>query len=132
MKIGDDEFEVTHSLIDVTSLHRPDTRWKFVDKQGHEHRWFADNKPVTTYSPSQRYETPTLRRIVTGTGYWEDGESYVIAHLECVQCGEEIEPGYCADEDQQFIPGLKRCYINGQSVTREEFERRLAEKGIKM
>jgi len=50
-----------------------------------------------------------------------------VGHLECRQCGEHIAPGYTADSNRVYIPGLKWCRINGQSVTPEEFERRWIE-----
>jgi len=121
---GDDVFEAGADMIEVTSQHRPDTNWRVVDAQGHEHRWYVDGKPAVSYNPSAKHETPTLVDVHDGWGYWEDGERYAIHHYECRQCGEHIEPRYTADTNRQYIPGLRWCRINGESVSKEEFERR--------
>lgn len=34
-----DTFECGCESVDATSDHRPDTDWRHVDSQGHEHRW---------------------------------------------------------------------------------------------
>jgi hypothetical protein len=119
-------FESGCELVEVTSTHRPDTSWRFVDAQGHEHRWYAKGAPAESYSPSGRYEVPTLVWVKDDVGYFEDGEPYDIGHHECVQCGEHVEPRSTADSVQQFVPGLRWYRINGRSVTKDEFERRRA------
>jgi hypothetical protein len=125
---GRDIFETGCDLIDVTSLHRPDPRWRLVDAHGHEHRWYVDGKLAVSYRPEAHYETPTLVWIKDGEEYWEDDdEPHPVGHLECRECGERIEPGYTADDTTQQIPGLRWCRINGQLVSREEFDRRLTE-----
>ena len=35
-----DVFEMRCDIIDVTSMSRVDTSWRFVDPAGHEHRWY--------------------------------------------------------------------------------------------
>lgn len=132
-KIGEDTFRVERSMMDATSLHRPDTSWLFVDVLGHEHRWYIKNGgpngqhiSATHYSPQQSYVTPTLKWVFERYGYYEDGSCYEIGHHECDRCGERIEPKYCADSCMQYVPGLQRCYINDVQVTREEFERCLS------
>jgi hypothetical protein len=124
MKIGADEFSTGCELIDVTSMHRPDTGWRVVDAQGHEHHWYVNGHPATRYRPENKHETPTLTDVHDGWGYYPDGERYAIHHFECSQCGEHIQPGYTADTHTQYIPGLRWCEINGEPVTLEEFERR--------
>jgi hypothetical protein len=60
-----------------------------------------------------------------GWEYFEDGERIELTHLECKLCGERVKPGYTADDTPQYIQGIRRCTINGVSVSKEEFERRL-------
>lgn len=122
---GGDVFEMHCDLIDVTSLHRPDTGWRLIDAQGHEHRWYVDGKPATSYSPSEKHEAPTLSWIFEGWGYWEDGERYAIGHHECSQCGEHVEPRYCPDSTTQHIAGLRNYRVNGEHVSEDEFKRRV-------
>lgn len=114
-------------LIDVTSLHRPDPSWHVVDDQGHEHRWRVNGQPAASYNASERYDVPTLVDVHDGYGYYEDGEQYAIHHLECRQCGQHIEPGYTADTNRQFIGGLRWYRIDGASVSKKEFDRRVTE-----
>lgn len=61
----------------------PDLDWRYVDNKGHGHFWSKGGKIL-----------PTLKKVVTGKGYFEDGSSYDIWHMECKLCGAEIEPGY--------------------------------------
>lgn len=127
-----DVFESGCEFVDVTMLHRPDTNWRYVDKHGHEHRWYVEGQPVTIYRPQNQHQTPTLKWVFEEWGYYEDGERYQIGHHECVDCGEHIEPRYTADDTKQMIPGLRWYQINGQSVSREEFERRATEAFTKL
>lgn len=127
MHTTNDVFEMSRDLIDVTSMHRPDTSWRFVDAVGHEHRWHVNGKPAESYNPSARYETTTLLWVKDGEEYWEDDdEPHAVGHTECRQCGEHIEPRYTADTTTQHIPGIAHYRINGESVPKEEFERRYA------
>lgn len=120
-----DVFETGCDLIDVTSIHRPDTSWYFSDEHGHEHRWHVDGKPAVSYNPSARYDTPTLVWVKDGEDYWEDDdEPHDVGHLECRQCGEHANPGYTADGTEQHIPGPRWYRINGASVSPEEFQQR--------
>jgi hypothetical protein len=123
-----DVFDGHCDLLDVTSLHRPDTAWVFVDAHGHEHRWHVDGKPAASYRPDAKHETPTLLWIKDGEEYWEDDdEPHDVGHLECTQCGEHVTPRYTADATTQHIAGLRNYRINGEPVTQEEFERRYKE-----
>jgi len=96
-----------HDLIEVTSSHRPDPAWVFIDAHGHEHRWHVDGKPAMSYNPSAKYGTPSLVWVKDGESYWpDDDEPHEVGHLECRQCGEHIEPGYTADTIRQYVRGL--------------------------
>lgn len=128
---GGKTFRVECDPVDVTSLHRPDTAWRFIDSQGHSHRWFADGVPADRYSPTAKHSVPTLKWVKDGVAYFEDGEPYYVGHNECIECGERIEPRYKADDYQQYVAGLRRYYINDALVSEEEFKRRALEAGIK-
>jgi len=119
-----DVFESGCDQFDVTSLHRPDTRWRFVDAAGHTHRWYMQGQPAESYRPDAKYETPTLTWVHDGWGYYEDGERYAIGHHECSECRERIEPHFCADDFRQYLPGPRWFCINGEPVSPEEFQRR--------
>lgn len=118
-------FEVDRCMVEATSNHRPDTSWVFIDAAGHEHRWFLNGQPATTYSPLEHYDTPSLITIKDGVGYWDDGEPYDIVHRECRKCGEIIEPAYTADTSRVMVPGIARYYINGESVSESAFKQRV-------
>lgn len=130
-----DTFETGCEMVDVTSMHRPDTSWRFTDPAGHIHQWYevakldTDNTlPALRYSPREKYTTPTLIWVKDGEEYWDgDDEPHDVGHHECKDCHVHIEPRYCADEYQQFMPGLRWCKINGEDVPVEEFERRFRE-----
>lgn len=130
MKAGDDVFESGCELMDVTSLSRPDPRWVHVDTHGHEHRWVnRAGVPATSYSPSESYDVPTLVRISDGVESFDDGDGYIdeihVWHDECRLCGDRVDRGTTADTTTQYIPGMRWCRINGQGVTKQEFEARL-------
>jgi hypothetical protein len=120
--IGHYRFDVECDLMDVTSMARPDPSWKVTDDNGHVHQWYTNGVPASHYSPRLRYDTPTLKWIVDGIGYWKDGEPYEIGHHECRACGQTIQaPRLCPDTTTQFIPGLRHYSINGEPVSEAEF-----------
>jgi hypothetical protein len=130
MRLGDHTFACERELIDVSMLHRPDETWRHIDAQGHEHRWYANGQPVTTYAPNVEYTTPTLIWVKDGeTWYADDDEPHEIGHTECAICGEHVRPGYTSDSHKQYIAGLAHYYIDDQPVPEEEFKKRLAEFG---
>lgn len=128
-----DVFEAHCELMDVTSMHRPDTSWRFVDAQGHEHRWHVESSepnvttaPAVSYNPSAKYITPTLIWVKDGEEFWEDDdEPHEVGHLECKQCGQHVSPHHIADSTVQYIPGLRHYRINGVTVSEEEFKTKL-------
>lgn len=129
VQLADETFEMSCDTIDVTSLHRPDPRWRFVDANGHEHRWFDGVTPATAYSPTAKFSTPTLRSIFDYWEYFDDGERIAVSHYECADpacadLGAHITPGYTADSTTQLIAGLRHYRINGVSVPEDEFKRR--------
>lgn len=140
IKASGHEFRMEHDMIDVTSMRRPDVGWKFVDAQGHEHRWYEEDGPngdrisATFYHPGRSYVLPTLVVVHDGVEAFDDGDDcfdeFHISHYECAQCGEHVNPGTCADDRQQYIPGILRCYVDGRSVAPEEMKRLMREAGL--
>lgn len=125
--LGNNVFECYRDMIEVTSHHRPDTTWRFVDARDHEHRWYEGDRPARYYDPSLSYDTPTLIWVKDGEEYWQDDdEPHEVGHLECRQCGEHVNPGYKADDTRQYVAGIFHGRINGVFVSKEEFETRLA------
>jgi hypothetical protein len=122
MHAGDHAFEITREMIDVTSLSRPDTSWRFVDAAGHVHQWFVGDRPAERYDPSASYVLPTLHAVETGRWFDEEGEEHVDEEYRCVQCEAVVVPRTRADDTQMFIPGMARCFIDGVRVTKEEFD----------
>lgn len=118
-------FEAYRDLLEVTSLHRPDTSWAFNDAAGHLHRWCVNGVPADSYDPSAHYGVPSIVWILDGVDYDEDGEPHEIGHEECRECGESIFPRFKADDTQHYVAGLLHCRIDGMSVTPEEFEHQL-------
>jgi len=121
-------FETMMEPIDVTSMHRPDTDWIFIDSSGHEHCWYeVDGGPAGgRYDVMKRYHVPTLRFIVEREATDDYPET---GHHKCLQCGAAVVPEYCSDTYRQFIPGLTEYLIDGVRVTKEEFDRRVQEEG---
>ena len=128
------QFECGREPINVTSMHRPDISWRFTDSNGHEHRWHVasvddeiDHPVAERYNPSVRYVVPSLVWVKTGEYFDEEGEPHEEGYDACRDCGEKITPRYTADDTEMYIPGLLWCRIDGQLVSKEEFERRLKE-----
>jgi hypothetical protein len=114
-KVGTRSFRVETDEVDVTMGPHPerDPEWTYVDHQGHTHA-LVDG------------EYPTLR-WVDDEPYWceEHQEEHEQGHRECAICGEEIEPGMriVGGTHREFMPGLKRFYIDEEEVSEETFNR---------
>jgi hypothetical protein len=121
VRTADHTFRVESDLVDVTSMHRPDPSWLFTDANGHTHRWFLGDKPAVNYSPSDRYTLPSLSWVEDPPTFTEDGDEIPQGHYVCAACGETIRPGYTADDTQQFMPGLKRYYLDDRPVSEPVF-----------
>jgi len=121
-------FRMERSLIEATSLHRPDPSWIFTDAEGHVHQWFTEGKPAIGYSAIQSYSVPTTVWEKTGEEFYEDDdEPHDVGHYICRICKQEIQHGFCADTNTQYVPGITRFYIDDVSVSKEEYERRYRE-----
>lgn len=84
-------------MIDATPLQEPDPNWLYIDAEGHEHRWWHDR-------------TPTLQQIIDIPSSGDPGEddwTPAVTHLECIICGEHIEPGWRTPLSRRMIGGLK-------------------------
>lgn len=114
------EFE--RELIDVTSNHRPDLNWIFFDSSGHCHQWHNGQILAVKYSPAGFYHVPSIKWVKTGVDYYPDGSEYEVGYYACIDCGEEITPGYTADTTTQYITGVTRYYVDGKEVKKEELE----------
>lgn len=123
VRIGDDTYEVITDQFEVTSLSRPDTAWHLRDSHGHEHRWFTNGAPATEYRPDQVYVIQTLNYV---EDYPATEDYPAVFHYECRECGEQVEPGVRPDDSPQYVPGIRHYYINGQSVSPDEFAQRTA------
>lgn len=115
-------FEIHRDLIDVTSDHRPNLNWIFVDKAGHYHQWYDGETLATTYRPQTPYHIPSIEWIKTGNAFYPDGSEYDIGYHRCKQCKQPVEPGYTADTVTQYIPGMVHFYIDGREVSELEFK----------
>lgn len=128
-QMGHDTFEIQRDVIDVTSMHRPDPGWAFVDSMGHSHFWVdSKGERARYYRPEEKYAIPSIEWVKDGETYFEDSdEPHEIGHHECKECRATVVPGYTADANKVYMPGLAHCYINGEEVTKEEFDRRFEE-----
>jgi hypothetical protein len=114
-----EDFSVECDMVDVTMRHRPDVAWVHVDPNGHRHVWYLGNEPATNYRPTDTYVLPTLDLVVDVPG---DDEHPAVTHRECKLCRARVDPGYCADDTRQFMPGFRRYYIKGEPVSARDFE----------
>ena len=119
-----DILEYRVELVDITSNHVPDLNWKAVCPNGHILRWQPGpkHKDLDATIPSMRY-------VQDGTYFCSEcADEHAYGHWECAECGAQTpEPRYTADAYRRYAPGLKTYLINGQAVSPQEFERRLAE-----
>ena len=100
-------------LIDVTPIEEIDLSWSYVDKAGHKHRY-----------KKSRNGRISITGIRLELGYWPDGDTY--HYPVCRFCEEPIAGGTTPVIHTKYVPGLMRCYINGEEVT-EETARSIAE-----
>lgn len=118
------------SMIEVTSMSRPDVQWRYIDKAGHLHRWFYSGimtNRYDTYRLDQAYYAGTLVKIIDAEATEDEP---AIWHYECPICGEVIWPGTCADQYQQFIPGIRRFWVDDVPVSEEQFKAFMREDGL--
>ena len=87
---------------EVTPMRVPDTKWRYTDQHGHEHRW-ADNETV-----------PTVRRVVDADVTDEYPE---INHYECRECGDRVEPAMRMPDCRMYARGLPQWSLDGQPIT---------------
>lgn len=121
MKTPQHTYRVESEPFDVTSLSRPDPQWVHVDAHGHEHRWYLNGQPASSYSPSARYELPTLVVVREPTVIDEWGDEWTPSHYECVVCRVTVNPGTTADTCRQFVPGLRSYFLDDARVDEPTF-----------
>jgi hypothetical protein len=110
--------EVRRERVEVTTaLPQPDPRWSYTDAHGHDHAYGTQDDPY-----------PTLARRYSET-YWceECDDEHQDTWLECLRCGEMIEPGTVVDTSPRWVPGPKEYVLDGKPISPEEGERILAE-----
>lgn len=121
-RAGNRSFRVETEEVDVTTgpLPERDPEWIYTDHQGHVHA-LVDG------------EYPTLR-WVDDEPYWceEHQEEHETGHYECVQCGEQIEPGtrLRGGGIRKFVPGLKSYFVDDELVDEETYKRELKANGL--
>lgn len=114
--------EMQRDLIDVTSNHRPDLSWIFIDNAGHYHQWFDGETLAVQYRPQVSYHIPSIEWIKTGVDFYPDGTEFEIGYNRCKLCREEVNPGYTSDTIPQYISGLTHYYVDGKEVSQDELE----------
>lgn len=118
--------EMQRTMMEVTSISRPDIDWRYADPSGHQHAWHVvgETLPAENYNASKCYIVPSVEFIKTGESCFEDSDvPYSIGELRCKQCAAVVVPGQCPDDTQQFIEGITYYRIDGRGVSKEEFQR---------
>jgi hypothetical protein len=104
-------------MIDVSSaLDRPDKRWTYTDRAGHEHRYERRLDDSLDHYP-------TLV-VVREESYWcpDCHEEHADSHKECPLCGEMITPGLVsAPLYREYTPGMQRFYLNDEEISPDRY-----------
>ena len=113
-------FEMRRDVIDVTSCHRADISWIYVDPARHIHRWFEQDalEPATKYDPDKAYFVPTVTFVEDVAATEEEP---AIGHYECTQCRARVIPGYTADVYRVFKAGMRHWLVDGEEVSPKDF-----------
>ncbi len=111
---------VSVGMIEVTTMgpdYEPDPLWSHIDRSGHTHMWVGGKLPTLV----QRHRD------------WidDDGDSRSDSWRECIECGEEVAPGYVVRAGymagaRNFVPGLRSYELDGVPVSEEEAQRFIA------
>jgi len=100
-------WEYSRTMIEVTSLSRPNESWSFTDHEGHVHQWeWPSGKRI--YALAEPASLPTCMQVEDAPYWTEDGDEIKQFHWECKDCHEHVKPGYKPDDYQQYILGLAR------------------------
>lgn len=103
------EFSIDVAQIEVSSFSdEPDPNWTFIDAAGHYHAYTADLKLPTLITRDEwvAYEEPDEETGETG---------YMIRHLHCAICDEEVQPGRRSGPERKFIPGRMSWTVTVES-----------------
>lgn len=115
------ELRVERDTIAVDSVlaMKPDPKWRYTDKAGHEHRF--DNQDSTPTTLVQVEEEP----------WWcyDCRDLHNEYHLECKLCHETIEPHYVPDPGPHYVMGPWRYYLDNQPISEEEYQTLAAARG---
>ena len=115
--------EITRDMLEVVAfVTEPDPNWRYVDKHGHEHRWYIP-KGAESQDQQYRWRLPSLRAVRYLAGHYPDGSEEWDTHYYCRKCGELIKPGYKSSVVRKFVPTVTYGYIDGEPATKEEIER---------
>lgn len=117
LRVGgrDHLIEIRRAYVDVTSVGPvPDKHWTYTDLAGHEH----------AYDPANHY--PSLGSVLSEPypcpygPYDCCGDMHISTHLECLHCGERIDPGTTTAPSRTVMNGRVEFILNGEPSTEEE------------
>lgn len=95
---------------------QPDPNWTYTDAASHKHT-------------REGHSYPTLKRVVERT-YWCEScrDEHEDTHLECAQCGEEIEPGTVPPNPygERMVMGVSYT-LNDEPISEERFKEIMVE-----
>lgn len=95
----DGELTIDHnSQVMWSEGPRPDLKWRYTDREGHEHHYGPDNT-----LPTLRVEYEHIP--CDGTCGDSGCEGVNVAHYFCPSCGEEVEPGLIHGPYQFTVTG---------------------------
>lgn len=101
--------EVNREAIPVHYMSDIDGNWRFTDAAGHVHH--------CEYAAPDHY--PTLITVLDASWWCEDcHDEHDDTHLECRQCGQEIQPGMTGP-GIRYIAGLTTYTLDGEEITEE-------------
>lgn len=107
------QFRIDRPSMEVSSSHRPDHNWRFVDSGGHLHEWYTGGRKAVSYEPTKSYDVPFIRWIETCPA---SDEYPAEGHYVCILCSDRVKPGYTADTVAQYIQGPAKFYIDDLPV----------------
>ena len=109
---------IERDVIEVTSERESlDVTWRYVDSQGHEHR-YASGLPTLNHIVDERHWCDGTEGRGNHDPHWHIDES----HYECTECGEVVAPGTVPPFTRQFIPGSITATLGGPSGPGERVE----------
>jgi hypothetical protein len=81
---------------------RPDPSWRYVDGNGHKHRWKRGDDDTWRVTRS----TTRTEHVPCDGACGDPGcDGYDITVYECSKCGERLKPGSVPDNGVKHLPG---------------------------